>query len=450
MGARVAPRHGFGAVRCATDDVDGDNVQQLLFPAGIHHVFCYAYYVSRSPVGGTIIIRSQVDGAPTGTEPSFPFSGDISYAANGFTLKDGRSVTFHRAGGLSWHITESAVADYKLVSVKCRSSTAASTASTGATALSVALAAGDTVVCTFVNEWVPPVGSLTIRQVTEGGTGSFAYIAAPFHDDPTRVVATSRREGVAVNAHPERNLVQLVTSGYVIQVLPPAHAVGHWQLVRADCDGRRLAIRHFAFSQVTFRIEFRSNSVCTFTSKLTPPGSIRVSAVTEGATGPARIVIDSLGEAPRSVRPTRGHLASRRCGSCGARHSQRRDRPPPSRCLPDHRAAATGRARRDDVEAGRGDLRRRRSPSFAGQHRRDADPGDPGPLLLVRQHASEQNVTWTSVVDEYVELELAHAAADLAIPAIRAHLGGGSACRDEHDSLLALLRVAAARSQHEA
>ena len=224
-GRRVARRYGFGALSCATGNVDGDNAQQLLIPAGIHHVFCYAYYVSRSPAGGTIIIRSQVDGAPTGTEPSFPFSGDISYAANGFTLKRGRSLTFHRAGGLSWHITESAVADYKLASVECRSSTGASTENSGAMALSVALAAGDTVRCTFVDEWIPPVGSLTIRQITEGGTGSFAYIAAPFHDDPTRVVATSRREGVAVNAHPERNLVQLVTSGYVIQVLPPAHAV---------------------------------------------------------------------------------------------------------------------------------------------------------------------------------------------------------------------------------
>jgi hypothetical protein len=43
------------------------------------------------------------------------------------------------------------------------------------------------------------------------------------------------------------------------------------------------------------------------------------------------------------------------------------------------------------------------------------------------------------LLDEYVELELAQAAADEAVPGMRAHLDGCSACREEHDSLLALL-----------
>lgn len=42
-------------------------------------------------------------------------------------------------------------------------------------------------------------------------------------------------------------------------------------------------------------------------------------------------------------------------------------------------------------------------------------------------------------LDEYVELELAPAAADEVIPGMRAHLEGCPACREEHDSLLALL-----------
>lgn len=45
------------------------------------------------------------------------------------------------------------------------------------------------------------------------------------------------------------------------------------------------------------------------------------------------------------------------------------------------------------------------------------------------------------VLDVYVEHELADAvAADAAMPAMRAHLAGCSACRDDHDSLLALLQ----------
>jgi hypothetical protein len=43
-------------------------------------------------------------------------------------------------------------------------------------------------------------------------------------------------------------------------------------------------------------------------------------------------------------------------------------------------------------------------------------------------------------LDRYVELEVAGADADAAIPGLRAHLDGCSACREEHDSLHALVR----------
>ena len=43
-------------------------------------------------------------------------------------------------------------------------------------------------------------------------------------------------------------------------------------------------------------------------------------------------------------------------------------------------------------------------------------------------------------LDRYVELEVAGADADAAIPGLRAHLEGCPACREEHASLLALVR----------
>jgi hypothetical protein len=43
-------------------------------------------------------------------------------------------------------------------------------------------------------------------------------------------------------------------------------------------------------------------------------------------------------------------------------------------------------------------------------------------------------------LDRYVELELAGADAERAVPGMRAHLEGCGACREEHDSLIALLR----------
>ena len=43
-------------------------------------------------------------------------------------------------------------------------------------------------------------------------------------------------------------------------------------------------------------------------------------------------------------------------------------------------------------------------------------------------------------LDRYVELEAAGSDADAAIPGLRAHLEGCPACREEHASLLALVR----------
>jgi hypothetical protein len=43
------------------------------------------------------------------------------------------------------------------------------------------------------------------------------------------------------------------------------------------------------------------------------------------------------------------------------------------------------------------------------------------------------------LLDEFVELELAGRDADAALPGLRAHLAGCPACREEHESLRALV-----------
>jgi hypothetical protein len=43
-------------------------------------------------------------------------------------------------------------------------------------------------------------------------------------------------------------------------------------------------------------------------------------------------------------------------------------------------------------------------------------------------------------LDRFVELELSGADADAALPGLREHLRGCPACREEHESLVALLR----------
>ena len=43
------------------------------------------------------------------------------------------------------------------------------------------------------------------------------------------------------------------------------------------------------------------------------------------------------------------------------------------------------------------------------------------------------------LIDQYVELELAGKDVDAALPGLRAHLDGCPACREEHESLRALV-----------
>jgi hypothetical protein len=45
----------------------------------------------------------------------------------------------------------------------------------------------------------------------------------------------------------------------------------------------------------------------------------------------------------------------------------------------------------------------------------------------------------TDLLDEYVDLEAAGADADAQIPGMRAHLDGCPACREDHESLRALV-----------
>ena len=47
-------------------------------------------------------------------------------------------------------------------------------------------------------------------------------------------------------------------------------------------------------------------------------------------------------------------------------------------------------------------------------------------------------------LDRYVELEISGGDPDAAIPGLRAHLDGCSACREEHESLYALVSAAQA------
>lgn len=149
FGTPQAPDFGFGTIRCATDNVNGDNVEYIFFPSGTNHDFCYAYYVTPPPTSGTIIIRKQVTSAPSGANPAFPYTGDLSFNRTGVTLTNGHSTTFYRAGGQTWSVTDADVPGYSLDSVNCNATAGGggpgtSTTSTSGNTLSINLTAGET------------------------------------------------------------------------------------------------------------------------------------------------------------------------------------------------------------------------------------------------------------------------------------------------------------------
>ena len=92
-------QYGFAALRCATDNVNGDNVEYIRFPIGTQHVYCFAYYVKPPPTAGTIVIKKATD--PANADLTFNFEGTVSYNPGGvFTLnaRSKPSETFFRAG----------------------------------------------------------------------------------------------------------------------------------------------------------------------------------------------------------------------------------------------------------------------------------------------------------------------------------------------------------------
>ncbi|HMS61666.1 MAG TPA: hypothetical protein PKD63_05240, partial [Solirubrobacteraceae bacterium] len=94
--------YGFGALRCAIDNLNGDNVEWIGFPQGSKHVFCYAFYVKPPPTSGTIIVRKEIssDTPPETASTTFPFNGNISFNADqsfALTAKPGGAgaITFY-------------------------------------------------------------------------------------------------------------------------------------------------------------------------------------------------------------------------------------------------------------------------------------------------------------------------------------------------------------------
>jgi uncharacterized repeat protein (TIGR01451 family) len=303
-----AGEYGFGALRCAVDNYNGDNVEYIAYPLGARHVFCYAYYVTPPPTGGTIVVRKEVDAPGDVAAHDFRFEGNVSYNPGGFGLRaaPGRpaSATFNRAGGTEWTVREVPEPGWRLSARGCTSQTGASTSTTPAlsTEMRVQLAAGDTVTCTFRNGLQPPPSGLTVGKVTFPTTGETSFRVGTdvgIADFTLRTTEPGVAEYLA--------LPPLPPGEYRIEETPSDQPGGRWERRRVLCGGRAVEPRDDG--RVFITPSPGTGLVCLWQNEFIPNGSIRIRKVETGGTEPATFTIRPLDADPPVVYEQRAVVA---------------------------------------------------------------------------------------------------------------------------------------------
>jgi uncharacterized repeat protein (TIGR01451 family) len=300
------PLYGFAALRCAIDNVNGDNVEYVSYPAGVTHVFCFAYYVKPPPTSGTIVIRKEVDG-PEGISERFNFAGNVSYEPGGaFSLdvEDGRPAEerFYRGAtgsGEPWRVRERETVDWRLAALDCvsRDGTSSVETSVASGEAQIDLGGGDLVTCTYTNAYSPPPRGLSLRKITEGGIGHFDFTVTPLGGgEPSTAEATTREEGVAVEAEPAS--LDLPAGQYEVTERLPASRRGTWRLSDVQCEAKTRRIA----PPVEVTLPAGEGRVCTFTNTFVPRGAITISKVTRGGVGTSHFLIKRQGEEPASYQ----------------------------------------------------------------------------------------------------------------------------------------------------
>jgi len=161
----------FGALRCATDNYNGDNVEYIRYPSASRNVFCFAYYLAQPPEPVSITVRKQLTAdSPGGT--NFEFTGDTSFIPGGrFTLRPERAggsaeIAFVRAADVAWTVSETVPDGWILESLTCTTPSSGRQVLIDGSQFVANLAAGDAIVCTYTNGPTPPPTSTTTASTT--------------------------------------------------------------------------------------------------------------------------------------------------------------------------------------------------------------------------------------------------------------------------------------------
>jgi hypothetical protein len=306
-------RYAFGALRCAVDNYNGDNVEWVGFPSGSTHVFCYYYAVDQAPAPGTIVVQKQLAAGETASD-AFQFTGTVSYNPGGdFEVPANGSVSFVRDSGVDWNFRERVAPDpladpaFSFTSVTCTSTDGQSTfpGSTFPSAnpfVSVDLAPGDRVVCTYVN--TRNLTDLAVLKKTVGGIGGpFSFTVTPPGLAP---VALADVTTAATDVPVEAGTLPDATAGtyLVTETLPAPTAAGSWAVTAFDCNGDPGPVSTTQSVVVTTpTVPGDTPLECTFTNSFDPNGSLTITKTTVGAVGTTDFVVTPVGQTAVSTTP---------------------------------------------------------------------------------------------------------------------------------------------------
>jgi uncharacterized repeat protein (TIGR01451 family) len=310
-------QYGFAALRCAIDNLNGDNVEWIQFPGGSRSVYCYAYYVTPPPDSGTIIVKKRVTDPPN-ADQAFTFQGNISYTPDqtfSLAVVNGNtpSATFYRAetqpGVDPWTVRELVPTGWDLTDLSCThpggSVVVTDLANASAT---IRLTAGDTVTCTFTDALHPPPGQLFLSKITFGGIGAFPFrVRNEDGDTVGRSTATTTEPRQVTDATP--NPLDLDAGTYRISERLPVTRGGRWHQVAVTCNADRREIATGRSAAVT--ISAGEGAACVFENRFVPRGSITILKRTRGAAGTTGFVISPVADPTKQYTQT---ATTRRAG----------------------------------------------------------------------------------------------------------------------------------------
>jgi hypothetical protein len=290
--AKALPGYGFGALRCAADGHAGGNVQWLGFPAGVRHVLCFAYYVKQAQSPATLVVKARTS-APAGYPQRFAFDASASYAADKRIYADPTTdaTLVRTSGGAPATVVSRTPAGWTLTDLSCSKSGAgrsltATDVPTGT--LTLTLAAGEIVTCTFT--YTPPVAppGLTLRLFGDAAGGAFNLsVASGGGADPPRLLQAAPTGDGSAAVATGADLSTLLPGAYPVTLTAPAGEAAAWSLAGVGCGATELKPEGLS---VTVMVAAGIPTDCTL--RVTRKGgSIQLRSVTVGGVGAASFMI---------------------------------------------------------------------------------------------------------------------------------------------------------------